>query len=137
MPQIRLLIGADTALGPGKAALLESIGRHGSIAAAAREMGMSYRRAWNLADSINNAFVSPLVGTATGGKGGGGAVLTQFGRDVLARYRAMEDKAAASIAEDLAEFSQLMLGEKEGVDNTPAPTPPGTEPPSAHRKRTG
>lgn len=108
MPRIRLLIGADTALGPGKAALLESIGHHGSIAAAARELGMSYRRAWNLADSINNAFLEPLVSTATGGKGGGGAVLTDRGRDVLTRYRAMEDKAAASIADDLEAFSRLM-----------------------------
>lgn len=112
MPRIRLLIGADTALGPGKAALLESIGRHGSIAAAARELGMSYRRAWNLADSINNAFLEPLVSTATGGKGGGGAVLTDRGRDVLARYRAMEDKAAASIADDLEAFSRLMRPEE-------------------------
>lgn len=108
MLRIRLLIGADTALGPGKAALLESIARHGSIAAAARELGMSYRRAWNLADSINNAFVQPLVATATGGKGGGGASVTPFGLQVLARYRAIEDKAQASIAEDLAEFQALM-----------------------------
>lgn len=111
MPQIRLMIGADTALGPGKAALLEAIGRHGSIAAAARELGMSYRRAWNLADSINNSFRQPLVETATGGRGGGGALLTDFGRDVLNRYRAMEDKAAASIAADLAAFSVLMRDE--------------------------
>ena len=112
MPRIRLMIGADTALGPGKAALLESIGRHGSIAAAARDLGMSYRRAWNLADSINNAFVQPLVETATGGKGGGGAYLTEFGREVLNRYRVMEEKAAASVAEDLADFGRL-LREKE------------------------
>ena len=108
MLRIRLLIGADPALGPGKAALLESIGRHGSIAAAARELGMSYRRAWNLADSINNAFREPLVETATGGKGGGGATLTDFAREVLVRYRAIEDKAAASIADDLADFSRLL-----------------------------
>jgi molybdate transport system regulatory protein len=108
MLRIRLLIGADTGLGPGKAALLESIARHGSIAAAARELGMSYRRAWNLADSINNAFVQPLVETATGGKGGGGATVTAFGHQVLARYRAIEDKAQASIAAELAEFQTFM-----------------------------
>lgn len=117
MPHIRLLIGADTALGPGKAALLEAIGRHGSIAAAAREMGMSYRRAWNLADSVNNAFRQPLVATATGGKGGGGAALTDFGREVLQRYRAMEDKAAASIAADLEEFGKLMAEASGGVSD--------------------
>ncbi len=113
MLRIRLLIGADTALGPGKAALLESIDRHGSIAAAARELSMSYRRAWNLADSINNAFREPLVATATGGKGGGGATVTPFGLEVLARYRAIEDKAAASIADDLADFTRLMRAREE------------------------
>lgn len=108
MPQIRLLIGSDTALGPGKVALLEAIDRTGSISAAARAQGMSYRRAWMLADSINAAFSGPLVETATGGRGGGGAVLTDLGRDVLRRYRLMEEKARASIADDLKEFATLM-----------------------------
>lgn len=108
MPKIRLLIGADTALGPGKIALLEAIGRSGSISAAARELGMSYRRAWMLADSINGAFTAPLIETATGGHGGGGARVTELGHDVLHRYRAMETKAAASIAADLADFARLM-----------------------------
>lgn len=108
MPRIRLLIGEDTALGPGKAALLEAIGRTGSISAAARELGMSYRRAWLLVDSINGGFRQELVATATGGKGGGGARLTETGREVLHRFRAMEDKAAASIADDLADFTRFM-----------------------------
>ncbi len=108
MPKIRLLIGADTALGPGKAALLEEIGRTGSISAAGRALGMSYRRAWMLADSINNRFREPLVETSTGGRGGGGARLTETGRAVLERYRAMEEKAAASIASDLDDFSRFM-----------------------------
>lgn len=108
MPKIRLLIGADTALGPGKVTLLETIGRSGSISAAAREMGMSYRRAWLLTDTINSAFTAPLIETSTGGHGGGGARLTELGQDVLRRYRQMEDKAAASIADDLAEFATLM-----------------------------
>lgn len=123
MPRIRLLIGADTALGPGKAALLEAVGRHGSIAAAAREMGMSYRRAWNLADSVNNAFRQPLVTTATGGKGGGGAALTDFGREVLRRYRAMEDKAAASIAADLEAFGALMADPAGDMPKDGGPAP--------------
>ena len=66
MPRIRLLIAADTSLGPGKVALLEAVARSGSISAAARELGMSYRRAWMLVDSINHAFDAPLVATATG-----------------------------------------------------------------------
>lgn len=108
MPGIRLLIGSATALGPGKAALLEAVGRSGSISGAAREMGMSYRRAWLLIDAINNSFREPLVLTATGGRGGGGARLTEFGREVLRRYRLMEEKAAASVEADLAEFAALM-----------------------------
>lgn len=108
MPRIRLLIAADTALGPGKVALLEALGRTGSISAAARELGMSYRRAWMLVDSINNAFQGALVATATGGKGGGGAQLTELGRDVLHRYRLMEEKASEAIADDLADFGRLM-----------------------------
>lgn len=86
-----------TAIGPGKADLLEAIGRTGSISAAGREMRMSYRRAWVLVDQMNAAFVRPLVASKAGGSHGGGAELTRLGRDVLRRYRAME-KAAASAA---------------------------------------
>lgn len=112
MTRIRLLIAADTALGPGKVALLEEVARSGSISAAARALGMSYRRAWMLVDSINHSFESPLVATATGGKGGGGARVTELGHEVLRRYREMEDKAAAAIADDLAEFANLMRHSK-------------------------
>lgn len=107
-PGIRILIGSITALGPGKASLLEAIGRTGSISAAAREMTMSYRRAWLLVNAINAAFENELVATATGGKGGGGAHLTPTGEDVLRRYRAMEAKAQASIAADLADFARFV-----------------------------
>jgi len=107
-PKIRILIGAVVAIGPGKADLLEAIGRTGSISAAAREMEMSYRRAWMLVDVMNASFAYPLVSTATGGQRGGGAQLTEFGADVLRRYRAMESKAAASIAPDLARLARLV-----------------------------
>jgi molybdate transport system regulatory protein len=107
-PKIRILIGAVVAIGPGKADLLEAIGRTGSISAAGREMGMSYRRAWLLVEAINESFKQPLVATATGGKQGGGATLTDFGRDVLARYRRMESKAARAVSADLGEFSGLL-----------------------------
>lgn len=109
-PGIRVLIGAATALGPGKAALLEAIGRTGSISAAARQLGMSYRRAWLLVDAINGRFKDILVSTATGGKGGGGARLTDAGIEVVRRYRAIEAKAAACVRDDLAEFFCLMKG---------------------------
>jgi len=107
-PRLRVLLGAAIAIGPGKAALLEAIGRTGSIAAAARTMDMSYRRAWLLVETMNRSFVEPVVDAATGGKGGGGARLTPFGAAVLARYRAMEEKAAASIAAELEAFAGLL-----------------------------
>ncbi|MDX1375660.1 MAG: LysR family transcriptional regulator, partial [Burkholderiales bacterium] len=75
-PKIRVLVGAVVAVGPGRANLLEAIGRTGSISAAARELGMSYRRAWLLVDAVNRAFRRPLVERAAGGRGGGGARLT-------------------------------------------------------------
>lgn len=100
-PKIRILIGAVVAIGPGKADLLDAIGRNGSISAAAREMGMSYRRAWMLVDALNASFAKPLVSTATGGQKGGGAQLSAFGLEVLRRYRAIEAKAATAIDQDL------------------------------------
>lgn len=107
-PKVRILIGAATALGPGKVDLLEEIVRAGSISAAARAKGMSYRRAWVLVDSMNRAFRSDLVVTATGGRGGGGAVVTPLGRDVLARYREMEKKAADSVRREIDSFAGLL-----------------------------
>lgn len=111
-PRLRILLGAEIAIGPGKADLLDAIGRTGSISAAAREMKMSYRRAWLLVDTMNHCFRSPLVEAAKGGSGGGGARITELGLDVLARYRAMEMKAAASVAAEMRAFTQL-LSKKE------------------------
>ncbi len=112
-PKIRVLIGAVVAIGPGKADLLEAIARSGSISAAGREMGMSYRRAWMLADAMNASFAKPLVSTATGGKKGGGAQLTDFGIDVLRRYRAIEAKAAVSVRTELAQLARLVRAPRQ------------------------
>jgi molybdate transport system regulatory protein len=101
-PRLRILFGHAIALGPGKADLLEAIAETGSISAAARRMNMSYRRAWLLVDTMNQCFLTPLVGTATGGKGGGGAQITDFGREILQRYRDMERKALTACADDMA-----------------------------------
>jgi molybdate transport system regulatory protein len=98
---IRIDFGAFGYLGPGKIALMELILRHGSISAAGKEMGMSYRRAWLLVDEINRIFREPLVETQMGGSGGGGARLTPLGRDVVGRYRAIEGAAATASASDL------------------------------------
>lgn len=91
--QIRVLLDDEIAFGPGKAQLLEAIGRHGSISAAARDMGMSYTRAWALVDAMNRSFREPLVLTATGGKRGGGAQVSDAGRQVLVAYRDIENAA--------------------------------------------
>lgn len=98
---IRVDFGAYGALGPGKIKLMELISQHGSISAAGKEMGMSYRRAWLLVDDINRVFREPLVEKQTGGSGGGGARLTKLGRDVVGRYRAIEGAAATASAADL------------------------------------
>jgi molybdate transport system regulatory protein len=98
---IRVDLGAFGNLGPGKIALMELISKHGSITAAGKEMGMSYRRAWLLVDEINHIFREPLVETQMGGSGGGGARLTRLGRDVVGRYRAIEGASATASAADL------------------------------------
>jgi molybdate transport system regulatory protein len=108
VPKIRILIGAVVAIGPGKADLLQAIGRTGSISAAAREMHMSYRRAWLLVEAMNSAFRRPLVEAETGGRGGGGARVTALGEQVLRRYRAMESRAARSVGGDLRKLARLV-----------------------------
>jgi len=110
-PRIRILLGSSIAIGPGKAALLEAIGDTGSIAAAGRRMGMSYRRAWVLAKTMNACFKEPLIETAKGGSGGGGARLTDTGCEVLALYRAMEDHAATAVMPDMDKLRALMVDE--------------------------
>src|SRR3984893_2753497 len=104
MPRVRVSIVFESGarIGPGKAKLLESIRDTGSISAAAREMGMSYKRAWLLLDSMNQAFTEPVVTAAPGGSGGGGATLSPFGAEGLERYRRIHDRAAAMAADDLA-----------------------------------
>lgn len=108
--QFRLRVYRDStiAIGPGKVALLEAIAATGSISAAAREFGMSYRRAWVLVDEMNRALTSPAVNTATGGAHGGGATLTEVGQAIVTRYRAIEAKAAEAAAKDIAALSRLI-----------------------------
>lgn len=91
--KIQLVKNDEIAFGPGKADLLEAIGKTGSIAAAAREMGMSYRRAWLLVDVMNRCFRKPLVETGRGGSERGGTSLTALGRSTLERYRALQAAA--------------------------------------------
>lgn len=108
MARLKLSIAFDSGarVGPGKAALLESVRATGSISAAARSMGMSYKRAWVLLDSINQAFTEPVVSAAPGGATGGGAALTAFGIELLERYRRIEEGATALAAEDVAALAR-------------------------------
>ena len=102
---LRVLGARAAALGPGKAELIERIDQTGSISAAARAMGMSYRRAWQLVEALNADFREPVIRTAGGGRQGGGASVTAYGRRLAARFRAMEDKASAAVAADLRRFA--------------------------------
>ena len=104
--RISIVFESGARIGPGKAKLLESIRDTGSISAAARDMGMSYKRAWLLLDSINQAFTEPVVTAAPGGSGGGGATLTPFGVEVLDHYRRIHDRAAASAVDDLSALAR-------------------------------
>lgn len=111
--RIRIVFGEGEMIGPGKADLLERIDRTGSISAAGREMGMSYKRAWMLVETLNAMFREPLVESTRGGPQGGGAVLTGSGRRILDLYRRFEADAAASGARELAEM-QAMLRDPAG-----------------------
>ena len=105
---LRIDFDKSRALGPGKIRLLEHIGHTGSISAAARAMGMSYRRAWLLVDALNQTFRTPVVHTREGGAGGGGATLTPFGADLVASYRAMEHDMAHALATRLETLEQAL-----------------------------
>lgn len=99
MPSLRLRIKLDLGhLGPGKIELLENIAAFGSISAAARQMEMSYKRAWDLVEEMNQLFGKPVVSAQTGGKRGGGAQLTDIGLAIVSRFRAIE-RAATAVAE--------------------------------------
>lgn len=111
LPHLWLRVRFDSGdfIGPGKAELLERIAATGSIAAAAREMGMSYKRAWSIAEALNAMFDAPLIASARGGPGKGGAMLTERGAGVLAAYRSI---AAAAGQAAGAELQQLQSWRK-------------------------
>jgi molybdate transport system regulatory protein len=106
--KLRVMFGSEIAMGPGKADLLEAIRDTGSISASAKRLGMSYRRAWLLVDTMNRCFREPLVASSTGGPGGGGARLTPFGARVLARFRAMRERIDRALDTDLGAFCALL-----------------------------
>lgn len=104
----RLYLGGELSLGPGKVDLLRMVGECGSISAAARELGVPYKRAWLLIDSLNRGFPGPVLDTAIGGKAGGGARLTPLGEALVAAYAALEAKLNASAKTELAAIMRLV-----------------------------
>lgn len=103
--RLRIKVGEEIAIGPGKIAILEAIEQTGSISAAGRKLGMSYRRAWLLVDQMNHYFKEPVVSAAMGGAQGGGTALTVTGVEVIRLYRTIERQAeaqSASLIEELA-----------------------------------
>jgi molybdate transport system regulatory protein len=117
---LRLLFPAPLNLGPGKVRLLEAIRDTGSISGGARQLRISYRRAWLMADNLNKAFPSPLVDTSAGGAKGGGTRLTSLGEWVLSRYQFMLGKAQAAIAEDIDTFLASMAAAGEAAPTSAA-----------------
>jgi molybdate transport system regulatory protein len=111
---LRLDFGPGQAIGHGKIRLLEAVRDHGSISAAGRSMGMSYRRAWLLIDELNRLFEEPVVEAKHGGQHGGGAELTPFGHRVVRQYRSIETKAHVAAAADLAALAAATI--KSSID---------------------
>ena len=114
LTHLRITLSETAYVGPGRADLLELIGQTGSISAAGKVMGMSYKRAWGLVQALNEGFGRPLVESSRGGASQGGAQLTASGRLVLEHYRAMQDKTRQAIAQDVAALRQVfdMSGKK-------------------------
>lgn len=103
---IRISHAGEIALGPGKVALLQAIQAQGSISAAAKQLGMSYRRAWELVDVMNRSFDLAVVDRSTGGSHGGGAQVTPFGLELLHHYLQLLDKATVAAQTELAFIHQ-------------------------------
>lgn len=105
---LRVDLGPGKAVGPGKIRLLEAIRDSGSISRGGRTLGMSYRRAWMLIDNLNRIFRRPVVTAQPGGKRGGGARLTPFGRTLIAHYRAIERRSQKEAARELAALQRAL-----------------------------
>lgn len=110
--KLQLFCGDAIAMGPGKADLLDAIAREGSISAAGRAMGMSYRRAWQLVDVMNRCWHAPLVETHPGSAHGGGAKVSAMGHAVLAHYRTLQARLAGdATCSDAQALADLLRAE--------------------------
>jgi molybdate transport system regulatory protein len=115
--KVQLYRGEEPALGPGRADVLDAIDRKGSIRAAGRDLGMSYRFIWRLVESMNQNFREKLVESSTGGSRGGGAKLTDMGREVLVAYRNLESELMRStIGEAYKQLEALLVPEPQQTE---------------------
>ncbi|WP_414695593.1 winged helix-turn-helix domain-containing protein [Paraburkholderia sp.] len=106
--RMRIRSGDAVALGPGKVELLEAVREYGSISAAARSLGMSYRRAWLLIDELNRSLKAPATHSEQGGQSGGGCTLTPVGESIIRLYRDVEVEAQRSCAKQIAELTRMI-----------------------------
>jgi molybdate transport system regulatory protein len=111
---IRIDFPGGRRVGPGKIRLLELIGETGSISAAGRAMTMSYRRAWLLVETLNTSFRKPVVDAQSGGRHGGGARVTPFGRELIARYRTMEREAVQAAKTHVGVIEEALAPDEPG-----------------------
>ena len=113
-PEIRFRVDFDDrcSVGIGKIRLLEAVGDTGSLSQGARQIAMSYRRAWLLVDSMNAEFDTPVVSASVGGSGGGGAKVTSFGRDLIEAYRKLETRLAALTADSMSKVAAHAVGRR-------------------------
>lgn len=108
LPRLRVMLGREIALGPGKVELLAFIAETGSITEAAKRMEMSYMRAWTLVQQMEACFTAPLLDRQRGGAARGGAQLTSFGTRVLELYQAMEAEALRATEKSWRELRQRL-----------------------------
>lgn len=129
-PIVRFRIDFDAthSVGPGKIELLEHIRETGSLSQAGKEIGMSYRRAWLLLDSLNTSFKKPVVATSVGGKAGGGAMLTEFGAALVKEYRQLEKDFNAMAAKRFAAIGGAVAAKKKKSPITHTPLVRSTAP---------
>ena len=106
--RLRLSVGDAIAVGPGKIALLEAIAEHRSLNAAAKSLGMSYKRAWDLINELNALLLEPAVTSAKGGAHGGGTSLTDTGTELVALYRSIEERAAQACKPELDRIRRML-----------------------------
>ncbi len=106
--RVRITAGELIAIGPGKIALLEAVAQTGSITAAAKQLDMSYRRAWLLMDELNRSLREPALDSAKGGTAGGGSALTDAGRELVALYRRIESTAAEACRTDIRKLMKML-----------------------------